>query len=174
MRRRTYLGLGLGALTPLAGCTLGATPSPAPAARGTPRERCPALLDADRTVCPGDESGPLAVTRSREAVLGGAWSLAASATNRADHPYATSPHAWSVFRQDGTGWSTVAPDAGMQPRLTLAPGEAYTWQLSASAGRTDGADQRVVLDPEPGTYAFAVPFRGPDRVAAVATFDVTG
>lgn len=174
MWRRTYLGLAAGASTALAGCSVSAFPGLGSADDTTPFEACPELTEADTTACPDDESGSLAVEQSRDTVAGDAWSLVVAVTNRAAEPYVTNPSAWSLYRKADDGWHHDVPDAQIEPWIELPPGERYAWELSAGADGSDTGDQRVRLDLGPGTYGFAVPFRGPDRVAAVAVFDVAG
>lgn len=173
MHRRTYLGLAAGAMAGLAGCTASALPGPDP----TPTSSvggCPDLVDADRSVCPGDTAGSLAVELSAETVSGDDWTLAVTVTNRATAPYGFNPYAWSVYRADEDGWDRVAPDAHIEPWRELDPGASYTWQLSATEGAAGEADQRVFLDLDHGRHAFVITFDGADRAAAVAPFTVTG
>ncbi len=196
MKRRTFLGAAGAAA--LGGCSGRALPNPglgdeatAPAGDRTARG-CPERVGARRAVCPADDGGPLAVERSVGAVAGEAWRLRVSATNATDERYGLDPHAWSVLRLEGEEWVRVAPATGFEPRVDLAPGEAYTWLLAVSArvagdGRTSpagvrspsappadsaDADQRVFLALDPGRHAFVVPFDGPERLSAVAPFAV--
>lgn len=172
MHRRAYLGLAAGTAVTLAGCTASALPGPDLGSDSTPSPACPAVLDVDRTACPGDER-PLAIDRSRTTVSGDRWSLVVGVTNRSGEPLGLNPYAWSVFRHDDDRWRHVAPDATIEPWRELSPGERYAWQLTARSADHDDTDQRVFLDLTPGTYAFAVPFRGRERIGAVVTFDVT-
>lgn len=170
MQRRAVLGLAVGAASAIAGCTASALPSP-DLSGDDPGPDCPAVLDVERTVCPGAD-GPLAVERSSATVSGEAWSLVVAVTNQADAPVGLNPYAWSVFRRTAEGWEHVAPDAHIEPWLELGPGESYAWQLTAGGDGLDDSDQRVTLDLEPGTYAFAVPLRATEPVAATVTFEV--
>lgn len=172
MQRRAFLALSAGAATGLAGCTMNALQGAAGPASPSPSSQCPALVDADRTVCPDDEGRPLSIARSSQRVSGDDWSLQVVVANRAAEPYGVNPYAWAVYRKGDDDWTRVAPDAAIEPWVELDPGEAYAWLLSAAGAGPGDADQRVLLDLGPGTYAFAVPFRGPDRVAAVAPFAV--
>lgn len=173
MLRRRFLGtaaLAVGAA--LSGCTASALPSPGrddSAPDDVPLDGCPDLLDADLTRCPGD-GGPLAVRRSARRVAGEDWSLRVSVENVGEATYGTNPHAWSVYRREADAWDHVAPDATVEPWLDLRPGAAYTWLLTAGETPVGDADQRVFLDLDPGVYAFAVRFAGPETVATVATF----
>lgn len=171
MRRRTYLGLAAGAAGGLAGCTASALPG-ADLPGDDDRAGCPALLDVERTICPG-EPGPVEVQRSGGTVAGDAWSLVVAVSNGSDAPVGLNPYAWSVSRRVDDGWRQVAPDAHIEPWQELAPGGRYAWQLTAGGDGLDDADQRVVLGLEPGRYAFAVPLRAERRLGAVATFEVT-
>ena len=177
MHRRRFLGTAaLAAGAALAGCTASALPSPNaddPGPNAAPLDDCPDLLDADRTRCPGD-GGPLAVRRSVPRVAGEDWSLRVAVENVGEATYGTNPYAWSVYRHEDDGWHRVAPDATVEPWLELPPGDTYAWLLTPGETPVGDADQRVFLDLEPGLHAFAVPFRGPDRVAAVAPFEVGG
>ena len=172
MHRRTLLSLAAGTLAGLAGCTVralpdgGSTPAPAP--------ECPDLLDTDRTVCPHDAEEPLEVHRSAPSTAGPGWTLSVAVTNRAEEAYGCNPYAWSVFEHDDGRWERLAPDAWIEPWTELEPGATYTWLLSGAEGDRAGADQRIVLDLAPGTYAFAIALEGPSRIAAVAPFEVGG
>lgn len=193
VKRRRLLGLATAGAAAVAGCSATALPR-----AGSPDDRsaadCPAPADAARSVCPDDDAGPLDVERSVGTVAGDDWTLSVTATNIADEPYACNPLAWSVFRRAGADWVSVAPDAHAEPWAELAPGEAFTWLLSAAVpaaddgrttlrdptGRTDprggaaAADHRIFLALRPGRHAFVVPFDGPERLAAVAPFVVEG
>lgn len=173
MHRRRFLGLVAGAAGAIAGCSARAFPNPDVGGQPTPASTCPAVVDIDRTVCPDDDAGPLGVEQSGTTVSGEGWSLVVTVENRSDDPIGTNPYAWSLFRRDGDRWRYVAPDAHIEPWLELAPGGRYAWQLTAGGDGLDDVDQRVFLDLAAGTYAFAVPFRANERVAAIATFDVT-
>lgn len=172
MRRRAYLEIVAGAAVGLAGCMNSRGPTPG-TSEGTPSVgTCPDLLAADRTACPGNENGPLAVVRSSPSVSADSWRLRIGVTNQSSEPYGCDPFAWSLFKQAGGGWSSVAPDVPTEPRVELAPGDSYAWQLCSPAADVDGVDRRIVLDLGTGRYALAVPFRGPDLVAVVAPFAV--
>lgn len=186
MKRRRLLGLAAAGAAAVAGCSATALPD-----AGAPDDRtapdCPAPVDVGRPVCPDDDAGPLDVERSVGTVARDGWTLRVTATNLADEPYGCNPLAWSVFRRAGGGWVPVAPDAHAEPRVELAPGEAYTWLLSASVpaaddGRTSlrdptgrasprgggtPVDHRIFLALRPGRHAFVVPFDGPERLATV-------
>lgn len=190
MERRTFVSLGIAAgVSVLAGCTASAFPgndtsqptTASPDGDGTPTATasptqsdpvadCPELADADRTVCAPNETGLLAVRQSTETGTAGDWSLLVTVTNQADVPYGMNPYAWALYRPSGDGWRRIAPDAHIEPWTELAPGKAYTWQLGTADAKAT-ADQRVFVDLDPGKYAFVVTFDGPDRVAAVATFE---
>ena len=168
MRRRALLGLAAGAAAGRAGCTASALPDPGLTGGDEPG---PAVLDVDRTVCPGGD-GPVAVERSSETVVAEDWSLVVSLTNRSGDAIGLNPHGWSVHREAAGGWTKVAPDAHFEPWFELAPGEAYTWLLSDGERGLADADQRVTLSLSAGRHAFAVPVRGPTRIGAVAPFTV--
>lgn len=172
MDRRRYLGLAAGVAAGLAGCAARAIPGADPPAEPGDPGRCPAVLEVDRTICPADD-GPLMIERSSETVSGRDWSLVVTVTNASADPLSVNPYAWSVYRQDGGRWQHVAPDASIEPWIQLEPDDRYVWQLTAGAEGLADADLRVFLDVDPGTYAFAVPFRAESRIGAVVTFDVT-
>lgn len=172
MRRRRYLSLAAAGAAGLTGCTARALPDALSGAPG-PSDGCPSVLDVDRRVCPGDD-GPLSIEQSSETVTGDAWSLVVTVTNESAEPLGANPYAWSVYRRDGSRWRHVAPNASNEPWLELRPDERYVWQLTAAAGGLADADQRVYLALDPGTYAFAVPFRADGRIGATITFDVSG
>lgn len=174
MDRRRYLVLAGVTVTGLAGCTASPFSDTDRTDDTSSTDRCPDLLDVDRTRCPAEAGGPLSVDRTSETVSGESWTLRVTVTNRATEPYDCSPFAWSVFRRVGGAWTSEMPAARVEPRFELAPGDHYAWQLVAPGARRDAADQRVFLALGPGQYAFAVPFRGPERIAAVAPFTVTG
>lgn len=170
MRRRAFLGLAAVAAAAGAGCTASALPSPG-LAGDDPDVACPAVLDVDRTVCPGVD-GPLTVERSSATVAGDAWSLVVSVTNGSDATVGLNPYAWSVLRRTADGWEQVAPEAHIEPWTELGPGSTYAWQLTPRADELADVDQRVTVDLRAGTYAFGVPVTGAERVGAVAAFEV--
>lgn len=174
MRRRSFLCAAAGTAVGLAGCTATAIPGAGGPDTPTPRPDCPALLEPDRTVCPRRTDGPLRVLRSDERVSGVGWTLGVTVTNTTASSYRFDPYGWSVFRQAGDAWERVAPDAHGEPVRELAPGDHFIWQLTTTEPDLSNADQRVFLDLGPGAYAFAVPFRGPDQVGAVAPFAIAG
>lgn len=173
MQRRRYLGLAAGVAAGLAGCAARAIPGAEPPTEPGSPGRCPAVLEADRTVCP-EGGGPLSIEQSSGTVSGDDWSLVVTVTNETADPLGVNPYAWSVYRHEGDRWQHVAPDAAVEPWIQLGPDDRYVWQLTAGAGGLADADHRVFLDVDPGTYAFAVPFRADNRIGAVVTFDVTG
>lgn len=174
MDRRRYLALAGVTVAGLTGCTGTSFPGSDPAEDSSATDGCPTLLAADRTNCPSEPDGPLSVDRTSETVSGESWTLGVAVTNRGTEPYSYSPFAWSVFRQAAGGWRYELPAARTKPRVELVPDDRYGWQLATPGASTNEGDQRIFLDLSPGQYAFAVPFRGPDRVAAVASFTVTG
>lgn len=169
MRRRSYLRFATASAVGLAGCTATALPG---ADDPASTRDCPALLDADVTVCPGRDGGPLTVERSGETVSDDHRVFRLAVINRAEMSYRFSPFGWSVFRRTGEDWARVVTDADIESALELAPGERFAWQLSTVEAAPIGADQRIFLDLVSGRYAVAVPFRGPNRVAAVGPFTV--
>jgi hypothetical protein len=172
MRRRRYLTLAAGAAAGLAGCAARAIPGSERPAEPDEPEGCPAELAFERTVCPGVD-GPVSIEQSGETVSGDTWSLVVTATNESTDSVGVNPQAWAIYRQDGDRWEHVAPDVSIEPWIELRPDERYVWQLTAGAGGLADADHRVFLDIDPGTYAFAVPFRAATRLGAMVTFDVT-
>lgn len=172
MRRRSFLRLATVSVVGLAGCTATALPGAHETDGDLPSRDCPDLLDADLTVCPQLDGGPLTVERSRETVSSDRSSLRLSVTNRDEVPYRFNPYGWSVYRQIDGHWARVTADADTEPRRELAPGDRFAWQLSTAEPTLDVADQRIFLSLAPGRYAVAIPFHGPDRVAAVGPFDV--
>lgn len=171
MRRRTFLGLAASSTGGLAGCSAGPAPAQTPGVT-TPVGGCPAVSGADRTVCPTTEDGPVSVGRTTDTVSGTVWSLGISVTNRTESPLRMNPAGWSILGWD-EGWQPVLLGDPVGWGIELVPGDRYGWRLSPTGDDRPPADRHVFLAPDPGTFAFAVPVRGSEPLAAVATFTVT-
>lgn len=170
MLRRTFLGVA-SAAGGLSGC-LATTTSDGDRETESALDGCPPLNDGVRTVCPGGSTPPLAVERPADRVSGDDWSLTITVTNRSSVPYRTDPSGWSVHRY-ADDWTLVVPSGSTVGRIELAPEERYGWVLTCGMGRSSAGDHRVFLSLGPGIYGFAVPFIGPNRIAAFAPFRVS-
>lgn len=173
-RRRFVRGTVTGVVAALAGCATRALSVPGDGQRsaGPIAEDCPTPHSLDRTVCPAADGGPLAVWRSRRRVAHPDWSLIVTVENRAEQPYVTEPSGWSVFGWEDDGWARLVGGTRVGSRTEVAPGGTYRWLLAPGDVPDVVGDRRLIFELDPGRYSFAVPFIGPDRIAAVAPFEV--
>ncbi|MFB6353660.1 MAG: hypothetical protein ABEJ92_06195 [Halobacteriales archaeon] len=167
------LGLVGSAVWSLSGCVTGVFSRSTDADQPTATGDCPDLPDAERTVCPGDD-GPVGIDRSATTVDGTAWSLRVAVANRGESPVQCSPAGWSVLRSSAGGWTAAVAGLRRSPRVAIAPGERYVWSLATPAASTGAADRRLRLALDPGEYAFSIPLRAGEPLAAVAPFTVAG
>jgi hypothetical protein len=174
MRRRSYLRLATASVVGLGGCTaIAGFDTPGTDDPSTPD--CPDRLAGTRAVCPQQDDGPLTVERTGGTVSSDRWSLAVIVTNRASTAYQFAPDGWTVFRRTDGEWAPAVPAGAVdRRRVELAPGDHYAWGLTTGGPITADVDQRVTIDLDPGRFGLVVPFRGPERVVAVAPFTVDG
>lgn len=173
MERRAFLKLGVGLTAGLAGCSATAVSSDDAEEARTPENRCPAVIEVDRVLCPGDD-GPVSVTRSSRTVSGDTWALVVAVTNRTGAPLNLNPAGWALFSRTADDWAPVVPAARVKQSRELRPEERYEWQLAAGSEGLSDPDRRVYLDLVAGDYVFAAPLRGDHRYGAIAPFTVTG
>ncbi|GGM67966.1 hypothetical protein GCM10009017_17670 [Halarchaeum rubridurum] len=167
----------------LAGCTNGSgtdgngTDGGGDGTTTTPvEESCPALRDADRTVCAATTGADAPVVlRPSATSLGAPGTLRFTLSNGGASTLGTNPYDWAVHRETAAGWERVAPDATVEPWRELPPGASQAWLLGVGTAPTpeDDAIGCGPLDLDDGTYAFSVAAQGDDGwTAYVARFRV--
>lgn len=169
MRRRGFLRAASVSVGSLA---TGCLASTGPEADATPAPTCPALLEADLTVCPGGDGGPLAIERAGATVSTDRWSIRITIENVASSAYRFAPDDWSLHRWVSSGWTPVVTSPDGRPWKVLAPGERYAWGIAPDRPAPAAVDLRITIPLDPGHYVLTMPFQGPERVATIAPFKV--
>lgn len=140
---------------------------------------CPPMLDSCYHRATAET--PVFVRPSAERVdLGETVEL--SLVNRIDGSVFFGPYYWTVWREDGDGWTNVdSRDAVEDLGAEIEPGETYTWTVpvDTEGDRTYGSHRAAVgVEFEPGVYCFGVrdvPLSGDEdaeRGAPGALFEV--
>ena len=125
---------------------------------------CPSITDTDRTVCwqTRSDSGvslrPSAATFRPVSNNGEIETITFTLSNGSDERFSFNPYEWAVYRQEGDGWTRVAPDEYVEPWEHVPPGGQYQWVLSRQTHPTPGGENTLypTVAVETGIYAFTV------------------